>query len=111
MLELQAYANDRLSRWRFDGWKFAYALLLKDDTVIGGCHHETKQIVINVKWVNDNPFEQLQDVIIHELAHAKCKQKDGHGQKWYDTCMALIEKEKEYRPDVNFISVIGIKNL
>jgi hypothetical protein len=108
--ELVDYANDRISRWGFDGWKLSFTHQIPDN-VVGLCFRDYKEIVLNIKWM-DNPIEFLYDTIIHELAHARCREKDAiHGEKWYNKCLELCELEKEFRPNVNFIDVIGIQNL
>lgn len=55
-----------------------------------GCCHVTEQkISLSKALTRLNNEEAVKDVILHEIAHAKCPRGTGHGRLWKDTAKAI----------------------
>lgn len=61
------------------GWRFDY------DTAVRrfGCtHYQTKRITLSAKLTAVNDEVHVRNTILHEIAHALCGHKAGHGPQW-----------------------------
>lgn len=55
----------------------------------GACIESQKTITLSGALLPDYPSEQVDTVILHEVAHALVGAKHGHNQKWRDQATAL----------------------
>jgi len=62
-----------------DGWKFQ---LSKTKRAVGDCHYATKTIRVSEHFISLSPWEQIEDTILHEIAHALVGWKHGHDYVW-----------------------------
>ena len=52
----------------------------------GCCHRHQNLITLSREIVLRNGIEQVEDTIRHEIAHALCPPKEGHGYVWKQMC-------------------------
>ena len=55
----------------------------------GACHYSKKKITYSRHLAPLYPAETLRQVMLHEVAHALCGPKAGHGRKWAETVRSL----------------------
>ena len=61
------------------GWKFEFD---RAKVRLGCCHHRTRKITVARFHAQHDPLEQVRDTILHEIAHALCGCREGHGPAW-----------------------------
>jgi len=64
------------------GWQ---AGLFKSSRTIGLCIHSSRTIALSTVFLANNPLEEFEDTILHELAHAmdfQTRKKSDHSQIW-----------------------------
>lgn len=69
------------SVWSF-GWDSAKRRL-------GVCKYDEHRISLSRYLVDLHPLEDVRQVILHEVAHAMCGPRVGHGRKWKETASKL----------------------
>ena len=64
-------------------WRFEF-----DDAKkrFGCCHRSEFKITLSRELVLRNDREQVEDTIRHEIAHALCEPRQGHGEAWKEMC-------------------------
>lgn len=77
--KMSQYLDMRL--WSF-GWDSAKRRL-------GVCKYGEHRINLSRYLVDLHSFNDVQQVILHEIAHAMCGPRVGHGKKWRDTATKL----------------------
>ena len=65
------------------GWTFRFN---RRKRALGICVYGTKRIELSAYFVHQNDEEAVRDTLLHEIAHALCNPKEGHGPKWKRTC-------------------------
>lgn len=70
-----------LSHWTFE---FDYA-----KTRFGKCDYTRKIISLSKHFVEINTELEVRDTILHEIAHALCGPRSGHGKKWQHKMIEL----------------------
>ena len=63
-----------LSEWRFE-WDRA-------TTRFGQCDHRTKRITLSRHLSDKASDDDVEQIILHEIAHALAGSREGHGTKW-----------------------------
>lgn len=48
----------------------------------GQCDYQNRRITLSRHFVNSTGIEQVQQVLLHEIAHALAGQEAGHGKAW-----------------------------
>lgn len=71
--------------WEY-GWSAKVGSAKKQ---LGSCHYRTKNIYISLPLANLTGEEQLEDTILHEIAHAIAGSKAGHGPAWKAVCREI----------------------
>lgn len=61
---------------------------------LGRCHYNAKKIALSKWYVELNEEEDIEDTILHEIAHALSftrhgKKGTGHGRLWKDICIEI----------------------
>lgn len=72
-------ADKYLSLWglKQQGWKFE---LSRKKNTLGMCHYSTRTIEVSQYWLED--WEQVNDTLLHEIAHALAGSGQGHNSVW-----------------------------
>ena len=72
-------AHNLLRRHDLSSWNFQFDRAKKR---FGLCNYTTQTISLSKHLTELNPQEIVQDTILHEIAHALCGPKTGHGKAW-----------------------------
>lgn len=67
-------AEHGLESWTFD--------FDKGQTRLGCCHHNLRRITMSRQFALRNPWTQLKETMLHEIAHALLPVGEGHGRRW-----------------------------
>ncbi len=68
-----------LNSEKFSDWKFCFDRAKKR---FGQCHYQKKIISLSRHLVEINNEKTIRETILHEISHAICGYKAGHGKKW-----------------------------
>lgn len=68
------------------GWRTVFT---KSNQYIGRCWHDSKRIELSLVHLNTRSEADLNDTIIHEVAHALVGHDAAHGPVWRDKCIEL----------------------
>ena len=89
-------ATSLLAQHGLSGWRF---LLDHGRTRCGACHYATRTISVSRHFVSLNSQAEVENVILHEIAHALVGPGHGHGQRWQQTARAIGARPEAYAPD------------
>jgi len=78
-------------------WRFVW---INKKAYYGECNKKMKEIRLSRKFVEINNQERVRDVILHEIAHAKCR-KRGHNKYFYAWCKRLGAKPERLNTSAN----------
>jgi predicted SprT family Zn-dependent metalloprotease len=80
------------------GWRFDFDRARKR---FGCCYHVKQLITLSEPLTLLNDEDQVRDVILHEIAHARAGHRAGHGPLWRVHARAMgARPERCYRPTV-----------
>lgn len=68
------------------GWKFKFDRAVKR---VGLCTYSTKTISISAALLPNLTEHQVRMTLLHEIAHAHCGPRAGHGPVWRRMCLAI----------------------
>lgn len=68
------------------GWTFKWSSARRE---YGCCYGYQKIIRISKPLTLLNPWEQTQDTVLHEIAHALAGPRHGHDKKWKQICVEI----------------------
>ena len=71
------------------GWTFRWS---NSRRTYGTCFHHGKTISISKPLAELNVWEQTQDTVLHEIAHALAGASHGHDKKWKQICVEIGAK-------------------
>lgn len=75
-----------MDEWGVLGWKFGFDWAKKR---FGCCNFTERKITISRKLTELNDEKAVRDTILHEIAHALCGRKIGHGKEWKKMCAEI----------------------
>ena len=84
-------ANDFMEQFDLHskGWRFTFCNAL---SYIGQCNYRNKEIKFSKKFA-DIPYKEIKDTVLHEIAHALDKERNGvssrHGAPWKRIAMEI----------------------
>ncbi len=67
-------------------WTFYFDNALKR---VGACHHDTKRISVSRHYVAIAELDDVEQTLLHEVAHAMVGKKHNHSQHWLDTARSI----------------------
>ncbi len=70
-------ANYLMKKHKVEYYKFSFS---DDKSCLGKCTHDT--IFINYNYATDSDLEEIQQTILHEIAHAIAGIENGHNTYW-----------------------------
>ena len=71
------------------GWSFEFDTAKRR---FGVCRYRTKRIGLSQPLTEANDVAQVQDTILHEIAHAIAGYAAGHGPEWKKVCVQIGAK-------------------
>lgn len=74
-----------------EGWTFSW---LTTKRTMGLCDYRTKMVSASKIYVGIASVEQLENTVLHEIAHALAGFKAGHGFAWERACVAIGAEPK-----------------
>lgn len=96
---------------RFDASRLARRLLVEHGLTdwtfgfnrrkraLGLCRYTERRVELSIYLVDLNSDEEVLDTLLHEIAHALCGPKAGHGPKWRAKCRELGAKPERLCSD------------
>lgn len=75
-----------MERCGLHGWRFD---LDNGRNRYGQCRHSRKEISLSRHYVAVATDEDIRLVVLHEIAHALCGAREGHGPTWRRVCLEL----------------------
>jgi len=113
LLQTQVLAETLMKKhgiWE-QGWRFQFDRGLRR---FGVCKYRNKIISLSRYLVELNNREDVQDVILHEIAHAIAGFKEGHGYKWKMVCVQIgakpercYDSDKVETPELKYYAKCG----
>lgn len=87
LIETNKRANELLLEHGLaqQGWTFKFA---KDKRTVGWCRHHLKQIEVSKYYIDSHP-DEIEDTILHEIAHALVGSRHGHDHVWRMKCIEI----------------------
>ena len=87
------YMNQHLdvSLWTFD---FDYA-----KRRFGLCNYSESKITLSRYLVEHHNMDEIEQVLLHEIAHAICGKRAGHGKRWLATAKKLGYRNEKMSGD------------
>ena len=55
----------------------------------GCCHHNLKRVTLSKALTELNPWDEVKDTLLHEIAHALVGKKHGHDAVWKAKCREI----------------------
>jgi predicted SprT family Zn-dependent metalloprotease len=92
--EIKEWARKQMNLHGLNKWTFVW-----DTRAVrryGQCRYHKKEIGITKKLANINTFEESQDVVLHEIAHALVGRGHGHNEVWRNKCIEIGAKPEQY---------------
>jgi hypothetical protein len=79
---LEMYAWEKLEEFGLleKGWTFVWCR--RSYTSAGWCDHNKNEVAAAVKVLDACTVEEMEDTILHEIAHALAGPRAGHGPLW-----------------------------
>lgn len=94
-------AEELLIHFGLDSWSFAF-MSRRATSRFGDCIHAKKLIRLSPILTEMNEFEEVEDTIRHEIAHALCGPGGGHNAAFYTMCLKVgARPERCYGSGVN----------
>ena len=75
----RALAENLMERHNLVDWKFGFDRAKRR---FGSCHYDEKKISLSRHLVEINEKKSVEQTILHEIAHALCGARAGHGAGW-----------------------------
>lgn len=70
-------------------WQFAWHDRIR---ALGTCNYRKQEIALSKRWTLATPWEEVEDTIRHEIAHALAGGKAGHGKLWQEKAVLVGAK-------------------
>lgn len=74
--------NALLEEWCLDGWTVEFGSAKKR---LGSCNYNNKVLRFSRVFIAQATWREIEDVILHEVAHAMVGPGHGHGELWKNT--------------------------
>lgn len=86
LTNVEMYANALITKFGLTGWsfKFNYSQL-----TAGACFYSNKIIKLSAFMCITNTMETIEEILLHEIAHAIVGKEANHGKVWRDKYIAI----------------------
>lgn len=91
--DAEKLAKDHIKNILGDGWKFRWDRSKKR---FGCCHWNMKLITLSKELVELNEVGEVEDTILHEIAHALAGARHGHDKVWKQKCIEIGARPEMY---------------
>lgn len=78
--EAAEYAREQLNKYNLDDWSIR--LTTSERAPLGLCSYKDKCIILSAHHIDIHPDYEIQDTILHEIAHALSPIDFNHGEQW-----------------------------
>jgi predicted SprT family Zn-dependent metalloprotease len=86
------------------GWRFEFDNAKRR---FGVCRFRSKRIGLSKPLTLVNDVEQVQDTILHEIAHAIAGYAAGHGPEWKEVCVQIGAKPERCYTEEDTTTIAG----
>lgn len=86
------------------GWSFEFDNAKRR---FGVCRFRSKRIGLSKPLTEANEVEQVQDTILHEIAHAIAGHAAGHGPEWKRVCVEIGAKPERCYTEEDTVIIAG----
>lgn len=76
----QSLGRELLNEYKLSKWKFSYSKRFKN--ILGLCNYTKKEIILNETFTKSASYDEVLDIIIHEISHALVGYKHKHNDVW-----------------------------
>ena len=84
--ETKQLAHIFFELYALQDWEFAFDYA---KTRFGKCDYTRKKISLSKHFISINTDLEVRDTLLHEIAHALCGPKTGHGKQWKEKMKEL----------------------
>ena len=87
-LTVQIYqeAYSRMRQHGLDDWTFNFS---NEKRAVGRCYYNKKLIVYSKHFIDNTPYDEVIDTILHEIAHALAGPGHGHDSYWRSVAKSI----------------------
>ena len=75
-----------MDKHNLKNWNFKFNRAHK---ILGQANHNLREICLSTSFVKNNNWDIVQDVILHEIAHALLPSRTGHNSVWKRKCIEI----------------------
>jgi len=86
--------NELLKQFGLSDWRFE---LSREKNTLGRCEHSDRTISFSQYYLH-LPMEEIEDTILHEIAHALVGPKHGHDYVWKAKCREIGARPERLAP-------------
>jgi predicted SprT family Zn-dependent metalloprotease len=83
------------------GWRFAFDHARRR---FGCCNYTRKVISLSRPLTLLNAEAEVRDTLLHEIAHALCPPREGHGPRWRAKCREIGARPRRCYSDATVVS-------
>src|SRR5687767_127252 len=84
------FAEDIMSKYPvLRNWKFRYVSFTLQPETLAMCNHTRKELQVSGVVTERFTFHMFSQLMYHEIAHAICGHKEGHGPIWLSVARDL----------------------
>lgn len=84
--EASTLAHQLINQHQLIGWRFYFDRAVRR---AGCCHYRLKAISLSIHFTQRNTLDEVQDTILHEIAHAIAGFSHGHDYYWKQICRKI----------------------
>lgn len=97
LYQATSHCRDLMNHYGLNNWVFE---LSRKKRVLGQCFYNTKTIELSVDYIINGSFDNIDDTIRHEIAHALVGPGHNHGLVWKKKAVELGAKPLACSKDV-----------
>ena len=94
LISIEDRARELLDEYGLDNWTFEIS---SEKVTVGHCYHDRKLIVFSENYAHAD-WSEIEDTILHEIAHALVGPGHGHNLTWKLKAMAIGAKPERLAP-------------
>lgn len=97
---IAARARELMDQWGLQEWSFRFT---RAQSFAGRCRYADTTIELSKPWMEANLGDEdlIEDVILHEIAHALAGAGSKHGPRWKQFCLQVGARPQRCQPRGN----------